>query len=313
MSVAAAVPFSVPQEVAIRIYAACKGVGTKEDALIDAMTTVDDATMPLVAYAYEHMYLEPLKKRLESETSGNFQDLLVAMALPLVEREARQLRNAIKGAGSDEGCIVDLICTKPASHIKVLMDTYNTMYKRNLADDLKSDLSGDFKKLVLALVDCARSEVFDPATVDADAGALYKAGEGKIGTDEKKFIEILTTRSFPTIAKIAEVYRNSHKHDLETAIEKETSGYFRDGMRAIVITATRGAAPWFATALNRATKGAGTNDARLIRVVANRRSVDLRQIKEAFASKYGESLEANVAGDVSGSYGKLLMALLSRC
>jgi hypothetical protein len=53
--------------------------------------------MPQVAYAFEHMYLEPLKHRLESETSGNFRDLLVAMALPLVEREARQLRNAIKG------------------------------------------------------------------------------------------------------------------------------------------------------------------------------------------------------------------------
>jgi hypothetical protein len=159
------------------------------------------------------------------------------------------------------------------------MDTYNTMYKRSLAEDLKSDLSGDFKKLIMALMDCARSEVFDPATIDHDTAALYKAGEGKIGTDEKKFIDILTTRSFPTIAKIAEVYRNNHKHDLETAIEKETSGYFRDGMRAIVITATHGAAPWFATALKRATKGAGTNDARLIRVVANRRAVDLRQVR----------------------------------
>lgn len=225
------------------------------------------------------MYLETLRKRLESETSGNFQDLLVALVLPVVEREARQLRHAIKGAGTDEGCVVDLICTKPAAHLRVLMDTYNATYKRNLYDDLKSDLSGDFKKLVLALLEGTRAEGFDPATCDADAAALYKAGEGKIGTDEGKFISILTTRSFPTIAKIAEIYRNNHKHDLETAIEKETSGYFRDGMRAIVLTATRGAAAWFATALHRATKGAGTNDARLIRVIANRRSVDLKQVR----------------------------------
>lgn len=51
---AATVPFSIPQEVAIRIYAACKGVGTKENELIAAITSVDDFTVrfkPLTVYA----------------------------------------------------------------------------------------------------------------------------------------------------------------------------------------------------------------------------------------------------------------------
>lgn len=202
--------------------------------------------MPLVAYAYEHMYKEPLKKRLESETSGNLEDLLVSLCLPIVEREARQLRNAIKGsfsatmlyrfpseiaklvrnfqvvrvvvvlfsifcvglgsissgAGTDEGCLVDVICTKPAGHLRVLIDTYNKMYKRSLVDDCKNDLSGDFKKLILALLDCSRSEVFDPATCDADAGALYKAGEGKIGTDGTTIMHlILSIISFLTLIR----------------------------------------------------------------------------------------------------------------
>jgi hypothetical protein len=50
MAVPAAVPFSIPQEVAIRIYAACKGVGTKEEALIDAMTTIDDVTVRCIPF-----------------------------------------------------------------------------------------------------------------------------------------------------------------------------------------------------------------------------------------------------------------------
>jgi len=63
--------------------------------------------------------------------------------------------------------------------------------------DIVDDTSGDFKKFLVEILKASRDEsetANDQLAMD-DAIALYKAGEGRWGTDEDKFIEILTKRS----------------------------------------------------------------------------------------------------------------------
>lgn len=58
---------------------------------------------------------------------------------------------------------------------------------------------------------------FDPSIVAKDAKDLYKAGEKKLGTDEKVFIRIFTERSRAHLAAVASAYHGTYESSLEKA------------------------------------------------------------------------------------------------
>ncbi len=55
---------------------------------------------------------------------------------------------------------------------------FTLAHTRDLEGDLKSKTSGDFQRLMIALVQGMRSETCDPRVVSKDATDLYKDGEG---------------------------------------------------------------------------------------------------------------------------------------
>jgi hypothetical protein len=77
------------------------------------------------------------------------------------------------------------------------------------------------------------SQTIDIEAAKRDAQTLYNAGEGRLGTDERTFIDILTTRSFPHLYKMAEQYAIITGHSVERGIEKETSYNFKKAMTVL--------------------------------------------------------------------------------
>ena len=66
---------------------------------------------------------------------------------------------------------------------------------------MKSEVKGDFKKLLVALLQAERQED-EPVSVEkakAAAKELYDAGEGKIGTNETTFTFTFARRSWPML------------------------------------------------------------------------------------------------------------------
>lgn len=72
------------------------------------------------------------------------------------------------------------------------------VYSTTLEKDISSDTSRDLKKILLGFLDDSRPEsnTVNEDQAESDAQALYKAGEKKWGTDEKVFVEIISTRRF---------------------------------------------------------------------------------------------------------------------
>jgi len=91
------------------------------------------------------------------------------------------------------------------------------MYGKDLIEELKSELRGDFENLVLALM-------MPPANYDAYQ--LHKAMAG-LGTKEHVLIEIMTTRSNAQIRELKMAYKMMYGHELEHDMVGETSGYFK--------------------------------------------------------------------------------------
>ncbi|KAF7631111.1 Annexin [Meloidogyne graminicola] len=95
--------------------------------------------------------------------------------------------------------------------------SFKQMYGKDLIKELKSELSGDFEDLIMALMD-------HPAYYDASQ--LRRAMEG-LGTKEHILIEIMTTRSNAQILQIRSAYAQLYASDLERDLIGETSGYFK--------------------------------------------------------------------------------------
>jgi len=132
----------------------------------------------------------------------------------------------------------------------------------------------------------------------------------KFGTDEKAFIDVLTTRSFGQIAEIANQYEKISKNTLAAAIESEMGGDFGKGLTTI-IKFSRDPAAYWAEELKDTMKGMGTDDDRLLRIMVTRAEIDLKSIRDVFGDRFGKgkTLLDWIKSDTTGDFEDILVAL----
>ena len=132
-------------------------------------------------------------------------------------KDAEQMRKAMEGVGTDEKALIEITIKRNNKQRLKIRQAYKAMYGRDLMDDLKSELSGDYRKTMLALFT-------DPIEYDTDS--LYEATKG-LGTDEDTLIEILASRPGWYINRIKKKYKEKYKKELEEDVYGDTSGSFR--------------------------------------------------------------------------------------
>lgn len=290
---------------------AMKGFGTDEKAIINVIAHRSNLQRQEIASQFKTLYGKDLIKDLKSELSGNLEKLILALMTPLPQFYAKELHDAMSGLGTDEAVLIEVLCTMSNHEISIIKQAYEAMYGRTLEDDLISDTSGNFKRLMVSLCCANRDESFnvDKTAAREDAKQLLQAGELRFGTDESTFNAILVQRNMAQLRQIFEEYNNITGHDIENAIENEFSGDIKKGLLAIV-KCVKNRAGFFAEQLYKSMKGLGTDDSRLIRLVVTRCEVDMGEIKNDFAQRYKESLEDFISGDCSGHYKKCLLAVV---
>lgn len=100
-------------------------------------------------------------------------------------KEIDKIQEAIKFWGTNEDDLIDVLARRNNKQRQELKKQYTEKYKKDLSEVLKSELSGDFEELILALL-------MTPS--EYDAHCLHNAVRG-LGTDENVLITILATRS----------------------------------------------------------------------------------------------------------------------
>ncbi|CAH0751702.1 unnamed protein product [Diatraea saccharalis] len=216
-----------------------KGFGTDEQAIIDILTTRSNAQRQAISQAFTHEYGRDLIEDLKSELGGHFEDVIVALMLPPEEYLCKELHNCMEGMGTDEETLVEILCTRTKREIADIVDAYERLYNRPLAEHMCSETSGDFRRLLTLIVTRARQGArdeeggVDAARAQEAAQALYDAGEGKWGTDEEIFNKILAHESFAQLRLIFEAYKGIAGRTIEQAIKAEIDGELRDALSAI--------------------------------------------------------------------------------
>ncbi|XP_050729632.1 annexin B9-like isoform X3 [Eriocheir sinensis] len=289
---------------------AMKGLGTDEAAIIGVLSHRTSDQRQQILLKYQQAYGRDLIKDLKSELSGKFEDTIIALMTPLPLYLAHEVHNAIQGIGTNERTLVEVLCTRDNASLMAIKNAYFHHYRKKLEDDLRGDTSGDFRRLLISMCACSRDETScDPALANGLAQQLYKAGVGKVGTDEGEFNRILSCYSYPLLRIVFEEYKKIKGKSFGDALNSELSGDLKIGMMAVYDSILNRAA-YFAKELHNSMSGMGTNDRALIRLVVSRAEIDMGNIKSEYQKIYGKPLEKAIKSDISGDYKQLLIGMV---
>uniref|UniRef100_A0A8C6WH97 Annexin n=1 Tax=Neogobius melanostomus TaxID=47308 RepID=A0A8C6WH97_9GOBI len=290
------------------LYKAMKGLGTDEDAILQLLTARTNLQRQEIKESYKTLFGKDLVDDLKGELGGKFETLIVALMTPPLAYDVTALRNAIKGAGTYEKVLIEILASRTANQVKDIVAAYRQEYDASLEEDVCGDTSGHFQRLLVILLQGNRMTGVQTGEIEADAQALFKAGEEKFGTDEQAFVTMLGNRSAAHLRKVFDAYMKISGYEIEESIKRETSGNLEELLLAVVKCA-RSVPVYFAETLYTAMKGAGTDDDTLIRVMVTRSEVDLMDIRKDFRRLFSGSLHSMIKGDTSGDYRKALLLL----
>ncbi|XP_067857101.1 annexin A4-like [Heptranchias perlo] len=298
------------QEDAAKLRKAMKGFGTDENAIIEVLTNRTIAQRQQIKLDFKTSFGRDLIADLKSEVSGNFEQVIVGLMMTPTMYDVHELKNAIKGAGTDEGCLIEILASRNNREIQEIVATYKKEFGKSLEDDICGDTSYMFQRVLVSLATGNRDEGshVNEEQAKTDAQTLYEAGEKKWGTDEVAFLAILCIRNPTHLRRAFEEYKRIANKDIEASIKGEMSGSLEDALLAVVKN-MKDRPAYFAERLYQSMKGAGTDDNTLIRVMVSRCEVDMLDIREAFQRMYGKSLFSFIKGDCSGDYKKILLQL----
>jgi len=221
------------------------------------------------------------------------------------ETDAKVLYKAMKGFGTDEDKIINVVANRSSAQLMAVEKKFRTMYGDDLAKWLEKELKGNLEKIVLG-------RFFGPRGYQAYVLRNAMAG---VGTDERALVDVICTKNKHEMEMVRRAYQALYQRDLVKDIESETSGDFK---RILVSLAGAGRdekpvdedlAMTDAKALYEAGEGKwGTDEGTFNRIFAGRSFPQLRATFLAYKKQTGQDMGSVIEKEMSDN---LKMAFLT--
>nr|ACQ58898.1 Annexin A2-A [Anoplopoma fimbria] len=226
-----------PDRDAARIETAIKTKGVDEQTTIDILAKRTYSQRRDIAFAYEKRAKKDMISALKGALSGSLETVILGLMKSTAQYDASLIRGSIKGAGTDEETLIEVLCSRSNNELVEIKKVYKELFKKDLEKDVAGDTSGNFAKLLLALVQTKRAEptgVVDNEKIDEDARALYETGVKIKGTDVPTWISIMSERSVPHLQKVFQRYKSYSPYDMQESIMKEVKGDLQKSFLVLV-------------------------------------------------------------------------------
>eukprot|EP00069_Balaena_mysticetus_P013226 bmy_21994T0 len=317
---------------------ALQGFGCDKDLLIDILTQRCNAQRLVIAEAYLSTFGRDLVSDLKEKLSDHFKAVMVGLMYPPPSYDAHELWHAMKGAGTDENCLIDILASRTNGEIFQMREAYYLQYSRDLQEDIYSETSGHFRDTLVNLVQGTREEGYtDPATAAQDAmvtgqpwgdrgtlgtpawgrGAtwrpvmfqvLWETCQQRTGEHKTLLQMILCNKSYQQLWLVFQEFQTISGQDIVDAINECYDGSFQELLVAIVLC-VRDKPAYFAYRLYSAIHDFGFHNKTVIRILIARSEIDLMTIRKRYKERYGKSLFHDIKHFASGHYEKALLAI----
>uniref|UniRef100_A0A3Q3LMQ0 Annexin n=1 Tax=Mastacembelus armatus TaxID=205130 RepID=A0A3Q3LMQ0_9TELE len=285
---------------------AIKAKGVDENTIIEVLVKRSNEQRQQIKAVYQQASGKPLEAALKHALKGDLEEVVLALLKTPARYDAEQLKLAMKGLGTDEDTLIEILASRNNREILEIKKVYKEGACQQILNIICQFHQAHF--LGLCSSQASRTEGVSEQLVDSDARALYEAGEARKGTDCSVFIEILTTRSAAHLRKVFERYSKYSKVDVAKALDLELKGDIENCLTAVVKCA--GSKPaFFAEKLYLSMKGKGTRKQILTRIMVSRSEIDMKLIKNEYKKNYGKILYQDILDDTAGDYERILLAL----
>ncbi|XP_033949670.1 annexin A2 isoform X2 [Pseudochaenichthys georgianus] len=266
--------------------------------LVRILTNRTNAQRQEIAKVFEEITHKDLAAALKKALSGELEVLLLELLMPPLQYEAYRLQQAMVGIGTDEETLLEILCTHSGMELQEISAAYKEIYKKDLDKELKGETSGDFYKLLVALLN--KDEV--PGGVRRDIEALSATLNGK-KTEAGPWIDILTSRDSDHLNKVLMGLELNIGQLVDQALEKKFSGDIRLGLK-VLVECIQSPESYLAKRLT------ATKTPILQGIMVSHSEEDLLCIRTAYLKLTGTSLYTALQKQFKGDH---LLALLAIC
>ncbi|KAL2870638.1 uncharacterized protein BJX67DRAFT_377979 [Aspergillus lucknowensis] len=224
-------------------------------------------------------------------------------------READALRKAMKGFGTDEKALIQVLSKLDPLQIAAVRATYTSHIRRDLHADVKSETGSYFRQGLLAIID---------GPLMHDTASAREAVQG-IGTKEWLLNDVLLGRSNADLSAIKTSYERTYRRSLQKDVEDDLSFKTRN-LFSLVLCASRHeehvpvdyrAIQAEAQTVHGATAARVVNNAdEVCSLFARSSNNELRALNQAFSERYHTSLENHIEKEFSGHMKDALLHIL---
>ncbi|KAJ0055408.1 hypothetical protein NL108_017253, partial [Boleophthalmus pectinirostris] len=196
--------------------------------IVRILTNRNNAQRQVLVKTFEELTQKDLSSTVKKALSGDVETLLLELLMPPLHYEAYRLEMAMVGLGTDEESLLEILCTLTGPQLKEISEIYKQMYKKDLEKELKGETSGDFAKLVVALLNVMQTPItlLVPQTLVATLNGKK--------CEAAPWIDILTSRDPEHLQKVLDEVEFQTGLFLDEALEKRFSGDFRLGLKVLV-------------------------------------------------------------------------------
>ncbi|XP_030752873.1 annexin B11-like [Sitophilus oryzae] len=230
------------------------------------------------------------------------------------QADAKILNEAMRGFGTDEKSIIHVLAHRPNAQRLEIASQFRTLYGRDLVNDLKSETSGDFSILLVAMM-TPLPEYYAKELHDAIMSwkQIQVLGRGK-----NVLIEVLCTKSNQEIMVIRQAYEALYFKTLEEDLRGDSSGTFRRlmvslcnaGRDEIMVVDENSARTDARELLQAGELRLGTDERTFIMILCQRNLAQLQLIFQEYYNSTGHDIEEAIKNEFSGNSKDGLLAVV---
>jgi len=289
---------------------AVTGWGTDESKLIRVLCALPKKQLQRVNDIYIERFGKSLREVTDDELGGffegNFKYFMKCALTKDTELDAELLVESMKGWGTDDTMLCELICTRSNKELKEAKAIFLEQEGKALEQWVDGDTSGGYQDFLMACLAANRDEslVVNSAQAKNQAANIKNCLDGGADYAEVKF---LARASVKQVEEIKNQYQAANGSDMMEDIKEKAPSEW-----AKILTARCYDKPsYYANTMQGAMKGWGTDENALSRVVGRSSKGDLKRAEARFLVMFGKSLTATIESEVGGNFKKALLTYLS--
>ena len=242
---------------------------------------------------YLSSYGTELDKDLKSALSGDAEDLILGLMKTPVDFDAEQIYLSMKGIGTDEDTLSEMIATRPSRRLIRIRERYHELYNETLENDIKGDTSDYYRNILIAMIQGGRSD--NPYPNSQKMKEIVQKLTEDNDSIKDNFVSYFVNCSYGEICTICREY------------EKATGKYILDSIKNIFSSDEYN---FFSILLNYisdpgkffAEKIHGFKDKDLIRIIVSRSEENMDEIRDSYKELYNIELIEDIKNHTKGDF-----------